>query len=346
MTPALRILEPGLAATVQDCGRPGYQRFGVPVSGALDAVSLQIANVLAGNPPCSAAIEILGAGLALEVEAESVALALAGTAASLTVQTGKAAVCVPPFRSAIVQRAGIVRIPPPKGGAVCYLAVGGGFDIPPVLGSQSTYRRAALGGFHGRALRAGDRLPLRLASSRRAPVFLDADIRAPEVLRVMRGPNADYFSASAFETLFASAYTVSAASDRMGLRLQGPRLERAIEGELPSQGTAAGGMQVPADGQPILLLADRQTTGGYPRIATVTGADIAAAGRLAAGMSVRFGEVSREDAVRLLKARQSWLASLPALLKPAPADALSAEGLLSRNLIGGVTAGSPEESGA
>lgn len=343
MTQSLHIIEPGVAATLQDCGRPGSQRFGVPLSGALDAVSLRIANILAGNPPCTAAIEILGAGLALEVETESVTLALAGTAAPLTLQGGRAAVRVPPSRSVTAQRGDIVRIPPPKDGAVCYLAVEGGFAVPPALGSVSTYRRAGLGGFQGRALSAGDRLPLRLAVSSREPAGLDADIRAPKVLRVMRGPNMDYFTPGAFQTLFASEYKMGAASDRMGLRLQGPALDRAIAGELPSEGTTAGGLQVPSDGQPIMLLADRQTTGGYPRIATVIGADIAAAGRLAAGMAVRFEEVSREEAVRLLKAQREWLASLPSLLRPAPADALSVERLLSQNLIGGFITGSPGE---
>ena len=246
------------------------------------------------------------------------------------------------MRGVSARRGDIVRIPAPKGGAVSYLAVEGGFDIAPALGSRSTYRRAALGGYRGRPLQAGDRLPLCLASSSRASVRLQADIRAPDALRVMRGPNAAYFSPGAFETLFASAYTVR-ASDRMGLRLQGPLLERAIESELPTQGTTAGAIQVPHDGQPILLLADRQTAGGYPRIATVIGADIAAAGRLAPGMSVRFEEVSREEAVRLLKEQTAWLASLPAALEPAAADALTPAHLLSSNLIGGVTTGNEEE---
>jgi biotin-dependent carboxylase-like uncharacterized protein len=339
VTAALKILEPGLAAALQDCGRPGYQRFGVPVSGALDAVSLAVANILAGNAPCTAAIEILGTGLAFEVDADNVTFALAGTAVALTLETGEGAIRVPPSQCATARRGDIVRIPPPKGGAAVYLAVEGGFDVPSALGSQSTYRRATLGGFRGRSLAAGDCLPLRLPSSNRTSVSLDVEIRAPEILRVMSGPNADYFTPAAFDTLFSSAYTIALPSDRMGLRLQGPILERAIAGELPSQGTTAGSMQVPSDGQPILLLADRQTTGGYPRIATVIGADIAAAGRLSAGMSVRFEEVTREEAVQLLKAQQDWLASLPALLKPVPLDALSAERLLSHNLIGGVTAG-------
>lgn len=340
VTGCLRILEPGFAATLQDCGRVGYQRFGVPVSGALDAISLEIANALVANAPCTGAIEILGTGLSFEVEAESVTLALAGTAAPLTLETGKGSVRVSPFRSIIARRGDIVKIPPPKGGAVCYLAVAGGFDIPPALGSVSTYRRAKLGGYRGRALMASDRLPLRFDACERPLVFLDFNIKAPAVLQTVRGPNAEYFTASAFRTFYSATYSVAPASDRMGLRLMGPQLERATPGELPSQGTTGGGIQVPSGGHPILLLADRQTTGGYPRIATVIGACIAAAGRLTPGMEIRFEEVTREEAVRLLRAQRDWLASLPSLLQPAPATALSPERLLSQNLIDGVTAGS------
>ncbi len=343
MKPALRILEPGLAASLQDCGRPGYQRFGVPVSGALDTVSLAIANILAGNPPSTAAIEILSAGLAFAVEADSVTFALAGMASGVILESETASMRVPALQSFHAQRGDTVRILPPKEGAVSYLAVEGGFDVPPALGSRSTYRRAALGGYEGRTLYAGARLPLCLAASTRAPVRLKTEIRAPSVLRVMQGPNAAYFPPRAFEALTASAYTVAPASDRMGLRLQGPALERTMEGEMTTQGTTAGALQVPADGQPILLLADRQTAGGYPRIATVIGADIAAAGRLATGMSVRFKEVNREEALRLLSEQRAWLAALSGALEPAGAAALTPEYLLSSNLIGGVTAGTAEE---
>jgi 5-oxoprolinase (ATP-hydrolysing) subunit C len=315
----------------------------VPVSGALDAVSLAIANILAGNPPCTAAIEILGAGLALEVEAASATLALSGAAAGFELQSGNAVQRLPSFQSINARRGSIVRILPPKRGVVSYLAVEGGFCIEPVLGSCSTYARAAIGGYKGRSLLAGGRLPLHRESSNRAPVSIEADISLPKVLRVMRGPNSEYFTKAAFETLFASPYKVSPASDRMGLRFQGAVLERAVEGELPPEATTPGSLQVPADRQPILLLADRQTTGGYPRIATVIGADIAAAGRLGPGMSVRFEEVTREQAIRLLRDQQTWLASLPKALMPAGVYALSAERLLGSNLIGGVTAGLPEE---
>ena len=222
MTPALRILEPGIAATLQDCGRPGYQRFGVPVSGALDLVSLGVANILAGNSPCTAAIEILGAGLALEVEAESAALALAGAAAPLTIESRETALRVPLFTSVTVRRGDIIRIPPLRDGAVSYLAVEGGFDIAPALASLSTYRRAGLGGYRGRALIVGDRLPLCAASSNRASVSLDVDIRPPALLRAMRGPNAAHFGTDAFEILILFRIHSFA-----GIRQDGPAAARA-----------------------------------------------------------------------------------------------------------------------
>jgi biotin-dependent carboxylase-like uncharacterized protein len=344
VTASLRVIEPGVAATLQDSGREGYQRFGVPVSGALDRVSLAIANILVGNAPYEAALEVLATGLTVMVCAECVTLAVAGTTGPFVQEGAQAVLRIPPFRSITARRGDIVRFPPPKGGAGFYVAAAGGFDVSSVFGSRSTYRRAELGGFHGRALQAGDDLPLRLPdASAREALSLDVSLSAPDVLRVMRGPNAEYFKPSAFETLLTTAYAIALASDRMGLRLQGAALEHAIEGELPSQGTTAGGLQVPSDGQPILLLADRQTTGGYPRIATVIAADIAAAGRLSAGMSIRFQEVSREEAVQLLQAQREWLASLPSLLHPVSAATLSTEHLLSANLVGGVTAGAAED---
>jgi biotin-dependent carboxylase-like uncharacterized protein len=344
VTASLQVLDAGVAATLQDGGREGYQRFGVPVSGALDKISLALANTLVGNAPHEAAIEVPAAGLSLLARAESVTLAAAGMAAPVVLETAQAAVRIPPFRSLTAKRGDILRFPPPKGGAVFYVAVAGGFDVPCTFGSRSTYRRAALGGFNGRALQTGDELPLRFpAAVPREAFALDVTLSAPDSLRVMRGPNAEYFTPRAFETLLNAAYTVAPASDRMGLRLQGARLERAVEGELLSQGTTAGGLQVPSDGQPILLLADRQTTGGYPRIATVITADLAAAGRLSLEMSIRFKEVSRDEAVRLLKAQLAWLASLPSLLRPAGAPTLSTEYLLAANLVGGVTAGAAED---
>jgi biotin-dependent carboxylase-like uncharacterized protein len=340
LRPALTILDPGFAATIQDRGRVGWQRFGVPVSGALDPEALAAANILVGNAPGTATIEAMGAGLRLRVDADSATLALAGCAAPFRIESAGRVLSASPLRGITVHRGDVLRFPPPKNGAVYYIAAAGGFDIPPVLGSRSTYARASLGGIEGRTLRAGDAIPLLRDAAPVAPtLLLDASFEAPKSIRVMRGPNADYFTERAFEALAGAPYTVSPASDRMGLRFKGEALDRLNSGEIPSQGTTAGALQVPPDGQPILLLADRQTTGGYPRIATVIGADIAAAGRLAPGMAVRFIEVGREEALAALKARAEWLAALPSRLRAAPQDALTSERLLGENLIGGVTAG-------
>ena len=219
VTASLRVIEPGLAATLQDGGREGYQCFGVPVSGALDKVSLAIANTLVSNAPGEAALEVLAAGLTVTVCAHSITLAVAGTAGSFVLETAQAVLRIPPFRSITARRGDIVRFPPPKGGAVFYVAVAGGFDVPSVFGSKSTYRRASIGGYKGRVLRAGDDLPLRCAAAPAGEAFsLDVSLSAPDVLRVMRGPNAEYFKPGAFETLLTSNCTVAPASDRMGLR--------------------------------------------------------------------------------------------------------------------------------
>ena len=159
MTASLRIVEPGMAATLQDGGREGYQRFGVPVSGALDPIGLAIANILVGNAPDEAALEGLAAGLTAKVCAESITLAVAGAAGPFVLETTHAVLRIPPFQSVTARRGDIVRFPPPKEGAVFYVAAAGGFSVPAAFGSRSTYRRAALGGFHGRALLAGDVCP-------------------------------------------------------------------------------------------------------------------------------------------------------------------------------------------
>jgi biotin-dependent carboxylase-like uncharacterized protein len=302
--------------------------------------ALAVANTLAGNPACTAAIEILGAGLRFKVEADAVTLALSGAAAVLALENEKARARVPPFRSVVARRNDVVHASPSSGGAPSYLAVAGGFDLVPALGSMSTYRRAALGGFNGRALAAGDFLPLRLSDREREPVQMEVSLPPPHTLRVMLGPEDTAFQPAALEALLSSSSEVSPASDRMGLRLAGASLARISDEELSSRATTGGALQVPSHGQPILLLADRQTTGGYPRIATVIGADLSAAGRLAAGMVVRFQQVDRQQAIHALAEHRKWLESLPTLIRPAPTAELTPERLLGQNLIGGVTTGS------
>jgi len=342
--PALHIKQAGFSVTVQDGGRFGYQRFGVPPSGALDDIGRQIANILVGNERTAGALEIAAGGLAVEAAADSVRFATAGAVGPALLKSANATLHIPAFQSARALRGDAIHISAPKNGAVAYLAIEGGFDLPTALTSLSTYTRAELGGFRGRGLRAGDRLFLR---ADRAPdryeVRLNVTVAAPNIIRLMRGPNDSAFESAAFEALFSSTFTVTAASDRMGLRLNGPALARADRAESEPQATTVGALQVPGDGQPILLLADRQTTGGYPRIATVISADIPAAGRLTVGMTIRFQEVSRQEALGLLREQRLWLDGLADRLQKAPTNLLSSEHLLAANLIGGVTTGAVKD---
>jgi biotin-dependent carboxylase-like uncharacterized protein len=335
--PHLRVLAPGLLTTVQDLGRPGYQHLGIPPGGALDPVSLRAANALVGNPPGAAALEVAYVGPTLEVEAESVRVAIAGGEALIEVQgEDGAAARVEPFRSLCLLRGEKLRIGSLARATVLYLAVEGGLDVPPVLGSASTYIRGRLGGLNGRALAAGDKIPLtRAQASARGECRLEGlDLSPPRRIRVIAGPQSDYFSDATVARFFASEYTVAAGSDRMGMRLDGPPLEHARGFNITSDGIATGSIQVPGDGKPIVLLADRQTTGGYPKIATVISADWPALGRLPIGAKLAFTPVTIETAEAARRALYEELNNLSARIVPLEDDV--AARLLDSNLISGV----------
>jgi biotin-dependent carboxylase-like uncharacterized protein len=243
------------------------------------------------------------------------------------------------FESARLLRGQELRIGALTGGAVLYLAAAGGFDVAPVLGSRSTLVRAGIGGLNGRALSAGDRLPLcrartpdtgevRLAGLQLAP---------PPRFRIILGPQDDYFTAEAIAALSLASFTVTPASDRMGMRLDGPRLQHSKGYNIVSDGIAPGTIQVPGNGLPIVLLADRQTTGGYPKIATVISADLPALGRLTPGARVRFEVVNIEAAEAARRAEAAELAGLAARISPVPRSAVIDESLLHRaNLVSGM----------
>jgi len=343
MTPALRVLAPGLMTTLQDLGRRGYQHLGIPVSGALDPVALGAANALAGNGTATGALEIAYHGPTLAVEAESVRLAFAGGAAAIEVLAGEGAAGatpLPPLQSVRLRRGQVLRVGGLSESAVGYLAVEGGFDAAPVLGSQSTYVRGGLGGFAGRPLRAGDLLPLRQAeASDRPDSMLPAlDLALPERIRVVLGPQDDHFTERGRRTFLESAYTVSPASDRMGVRLDGAALEHSGGFNIVSDGIAPGSIQVPGNGLPIVLLADRQTTGGYPKIATVIAADLPALGRLAPGARIAFAAVSIAEAEAAHRQLAARLAALPRqIVAVRSRSALDEAALLLRaNLVSGV----------
>ena len=270
-------------------------------------------------------------------------MAYAGGIAAIEVLDDAAAASgarLPPLQSVRLRKGQALRIGAISAGSVVgYLAVEGGFDAAPVLGSQSTYARAGLGGFDGRALRAGDSLPLRRpeAQEREERRLPSLDVTMPGRFRVVLGPQDDYFSDRGKRTLLESTFTVSSTSDRMGMRLDGPALEHSGSYNIVSDGIAPGSIQVPGNGLPIVLLADRQTTGGYPKIATVIAADLAALGRLAPGARIAFEAVSIETAEAAHRQLAALLAALPRqVVAVRAASNIDGAALLAANLVSGV----------
>jgi biotin-dependent carboxylase-like uncharacterized protein len=349
MTAALRVVAPGLMTTLQDLGRPGYQRLGVPVSGALDPLSFRAANLLVGNGAGVGALEIAYQGPTLSVDADSVRIAIAGGHAPIDIlkPSGEVSRSLAPFQSGRLVGGEVVRMGALAGSAVAYLAVEGGFDIAPVLGSQSTLTRAAIGGFKGRALQAADVLPLKhaAAAERDERILAALDLAPRKRVRIVLGPQDDHFTSAGLRTLLTSTYTVSRATDRMGMRLEGPPLEHSSKGyDIVSDGIALGSIQVPGNGLPIILLADRQTTGGYAKIATVVSADIPTLGRLAPGASIAFEavgiEVAEAAARRLARDIAAMAAGVASVRRPSDLDWTR---LMAENLVSGVV--SARESG-
>jgi biotin-dependent carboxylase-like uncharacterized protein len=310
VTGALHVVASASIAMLQDLGRLGQQRYGVPVSGALDWVSLRIANALVGNADGVAGLEMFYRGPTLEVAAGSVRVAAVG--AALEIVSGGATRAVPPGRSVRLARGDRVTVGPCDGSLVAYLAVEGGFALPGDLGSLATFPRAGLGGMEGRPLKKGDVLPLAAATvperaEARAPKW---DLAPPARVRVVLGPQDDHVTPRGKQTFLESTYTVSRQSDRMGMRLEGPALEHVKGFNIVSDGTAPGSIQVPGNGLPIVLLADRPTTGGYPKIATVASADVPALGRLRPGATIGFDAISVEEAEAARRELEARLAAL------------------------------------
>ena len=299
------ILRGGLLTTIQDTGRWGHQASGVPTAGPLDTFSHRLANALVGNDRDAAALEITLGGPELRLE-DAACVALTGADLE-PIFNG-----VPmPMNQAIAGPAGsVVRFGARRRGARSYLAFDGGVAVPPVLGSRSTHVLSGLGGLQGRALRAGDTLVLGAPRppARRRSFAREIGPSLPVArLRVLPGPQQDAFSSSALERLVSTRFQLAADSDRMGYRLTGGPLPAAPGGTMISTATFTGSIQVPPSGEPVLLMADRQTTGGYPQIATVIAADLPAAGQLAPGDHVEFVVCSRREALAALVRQEGTL---------------------------------------
>jgi antagonist of KipI len=314
----LRVVKPGLLTTVQDLGRWSHQAEGVPVAGPMDTFSHRLANHLVRNDPAAATLEITLIGPEL-VTTVPVTVAVCGADFDLAVDETPAAT-----GTTIDLAAGqTLRFGRRRRGARAYLAVGGGGILtPPVLGSRSTHLVSRMGGLYGRALAAGDALPISGDGCRPAQRAQGLTLPAGRArLRVLPGPQADWFDSEAWRLLTTVSFRISPRSDRMGYRLEGPRLPAACVAELISEPVAMGAVQVPPAGAPILLMADRQTAGGYPKIACVITADLCLAGQLAPGEFIAFDRCSDREAVAALIARER---ELLAQMAPPRAKGLSA----------------------
>lgn len=298
----LYIVKPGLLTTVQDLGRPGHQESGVPVAGPMDRFSHRLANQLVGNDPMAATLEITLIGPEIEVEADTT-LAVSGAEFDVWCDGQSLAV----GESFQVRRHQRVKFGRCRLGARAYLAVAGGILTDPVLGSRATHLVSRMGGLEGRALQAGDRLPIdsqagSLPKRRCVGLTLPTGRRAR--VRIMPGPQTDWFSTAMQRQLVDATFRLSPRSNRMGYRLEGPPLQRVRLDELISEPVGIGAIQVPSAGDPILLMADRQTAGGYPKIGHVISADLPVAGQLAPGDSIQFEWCTRQEAIAALIARE------------------------------------------
>jgi len=312
----------GFLTSVQDLGRTGFREFGVSTSGALDPLALRVANLLVGNDDHAPGLEITLGGLQLRFNDGRI---VAWCGGEFEVEIGSQS--LPAGHVARLQAGDELKFRTPQIGCRAWLAISGGVDVPIVLGSRSTDLRANFGGFDGRALRDGDVIPLgpRPGSSSSAEATADRPIPATRIsswtaphdwvsparpnpiLRFVRGTDSTRFNASTLQRLTSEPFTVSPDSDRMGVRLSGPELPRADNVDLISEAVAPGTVQVPPSGQPILLLGDCQTIGGYPKIAHVITVDLGIAAQLRAGDRVHFSEVSLSDGHQLLLERERAL---------------------------------------
>jgi biotin-dependent carboxylase-like uncharacterized protein len=304
---SFHVLNPGLLTTLQDRGRFGYEDRGVPPSGALDEMSFAIANALVGNPAGTGVLEFTLVGAQLRMGPGGCVIAVTGDM-ELFIDDEPVA----PYQCHVLRTGAVLKVGRALTGARGYLAVAGGFSAEPVLGSVSTLIRGELGGFARRAIAKGDELPLAAPSqylpvAARNPAQRFLPQREHQPLRVVLGPQQDYFSDAEIARFLSESFRVSGQSDRMGYRLTGPAIGHLKGFNIVSDAISTGSVQIPGSGHPIIAMHDRQTTGGYPKIATVVRADLARLGQLKPGDDVRFTEVSVEDAETLWCERQVLL---------------------------------------
>jgi antagonist of KipI len=313
-----RVLKPGMFTTIQDTGRHGYLRFGVPVSGAMDSFSLTAANALVENCVNCACLETTLIGPELQTLAQA-QIAITGGSCAPTINGHEA----PMWRTLNLQIEDVLSFGRMESGCRAYVAVKGGIDLPSVLGSRSTYVRGGFGGIDGRQLKAGDEIEVCSAP------FLSAGHQLPEELipvysnnlkvHVILGPQAGMFTDKGTETFFSNPYKVTSEADRMGYRLEGSAIEHKDKADFVSDALLPGAIQVPRSQNPIVMMKDAQTTGGYPKIAVVASADLDLLGQAKPNDEIRFSKITTRQAHNRIRQYRRLLKGLSAKLQKASA---------------------------
>lgn len=297
-----------MLATIQDLGRYGLQKFGVIVGGAMDSNSLRIANLLVGNSEGEGALEVTLFGTSLLFESDEL-IAITGGNLQPTVD-GKA---IPMWQPLLIRKGSVLKFSAAINGSRAYVSFSGGIEVPKVMGSKSTYIRAGIGGFQGRKLQKNDVFECSTRTESGKDIFNQLNkkdkylswsvhytpfvtFKKTQTIRFIRGSEYDRFDEDSLKNFFSTPYTISTQSDRMGYRLEGEAIQLKEPFELLSEGVTFGTIQVPSNGQPIILMADRQTTGGYPKIGQVISADLPSLAQMQANGQVYFKEVTLEEA--------------------------------------------------
>ena len=298
----MKILKPGMYTTIQDVGRYNYQKSGMSVAGAMDQFSLKVANILVGNSDSEACLEATLFGLEIEFGGDAL---IAVTGANLSPMINNIAVEM--WSGVKVSDGDVLSFGTVKSGCRGYIAIASGIDVPDVMGSKSTYVKGKVGGFQGRILKAGDEIKIKSLGENnfncivKLPNEFIPSYNKDNTVRVVLGPQDDYFTGNGINTFFNSHYEVTNEFDRMGYRLSGSKITHKTGADIISDGITMGSVQVPGHGAPIIMMADRQTTGGYTKIATVITPDINIVGQLKPGDSVSFKSIDIVEAHKVYK---------------------------------------------
>lgn len=316
------VIKPGLLTTIQDLGRFGSQKYGVIVSGAMDAYSLRIANILVGNIESEAVLEISLFGTILQFNDDHL-IALTGGDLTATINNEP----VPLWRPFIAKKGDVLKFKRAQQGCRAYVSFAGGIQVPTIMNSKSTYLKAGMGGFEGRALQKQDEVNIGSYTKKNKEIHQYAiqligpaswsvnyheliSLEQQQTIRVMQGTEWDCFTTESQHCLTNNQYTLSTEADRMGYRFDGPALTLTKKFELLSEAVTFGTVQIPPSGKPIILMADRQTTGGYPKMVQVITADLASLAQLQTGAKIRFKLVTLEEAQQALIDKEQKLKNI------------------------------------